>query len=54
MSRVSDNKHHFSDVLGGAILGAIGALFTVSITLFSITVRADMAYLFSKILSLLL
>lgn len=28
MSRVSDNKHHFSDVLGGAILGAIGALFT--------------------------
>lgn len=28
MSRVSDNKHHWSDVVGGAILGAIGSFST--------------------------
>ena len=29
ITRVSDNKHHWSDVVGGTILGAIGSLFTV-------------------------
>ena len=30
VSRVSDNKHHWSDVVGGIILGAIGCILTVS------------------------
>ena len=29
MTRVSDNKHHWGDVVGGVIIGAIGTLFTV-------------------------
>lgn len=29
VTRVSDNKHHWGDVLGGAILGALGTIFTV-------------------------
>lgn len=28
ITRVSDNKHHWSDVIAGALLGAIGSIFT--------------------------
>ena len=31
VSRVSDYKHHWSDVVGGAILGALGCVFTVCV-----------------------
>ena len=32
-SRVTDNRHHASDVVAGAILGLVVALYTVSIIL---------------------
>ena len=30
VSRISDYHHHWSDVLGGAVVGIIGAILTVS------------------------
>ena len=42
LSRVSDNKHHPTDVLAGAILGVLAALFTVC---FSLSYCLFVAYL---------
>ena len=33
VSRISDYKHHWSDVLGGAVLGIVIALLVVSLVL---------------------